>query len=362
MKPNKELSSPAVLLESMTLREKVGQLFVVRPDALDPELSQEVIDNPYIEGSVKTAPAMNDILHRYPAGGIIMFAKNVVSPEQIKTFNQDLQKESRIPLFLCIDEEGGKVSRLANNPSFHLPKYESPSAVGRNGNPDDAGNMGRTIGHYLHEYGFHIDFAPDADVNTNPDNPIIGTRAFSSDAETAAELAGAMAEGISQEGIMPVFKHFPGHGDTKEDSHLKIAVTEKTESEMLSCEWIPFKKARKNDGVMIGHIATPKITGSMIPSTLSHEMVTGILKHKLGFEGLIVTDALIMKAVTDSYSHGEAAVKAFLAGCDILLMPGDYCSTFDFFVQAVENGTVSESSLNERVLRILNYKKIYGVL
>lgn len=357
--PTEPLDAAQQLLSEMTLREKVGQLFIIRPDSLDLSLSQEQINDASATGVTKLTDAMRQTLQDYPVGGIIQFGKNIVSPDQITAFNEALQSASDIPLFLCIDEEGGLVARLANHKAFDLPKYKNAASIQT---VADAQEMGRTIGTYLLKYGFTLDFAPVADVNTNPDNPIIGTRAFSSDPQTAAELASAMASGLKDAGICAVFKHFPGHGDTAEDSHSGIAVTYKTAAEMRECEWIPFSAASSDDCVMVGHIATPAITGDLTPATLSHTLVTEILKEELGFTGLVITDSLAMGAITESYTAGEAALAALEAGCDILLMPNGLTEAFDAIVSAVENGTYSEDALNATVLRILRYKQSHDLL
>ncbi|MBQ7801478.1 MAG: glycoside hydrolase family 3 protein [Oscillospiraceae bacterium] len=341
------ISELDALLEGMTLRQKVGQLFIVRPEALDPA------------GSTVLTDAMIAALEEYPVGGIVMFARNIESPEQITAFNQELRDFSGIPPFLSVDEEGGAVARLANNAAFDLPRYKNAASIA---DAAQALEMGSAIGGYLKGYGFNMDFAPVADVNTNPDNPVIGTRAFSAEASAAAELAGAMAGGLNSQGIIAVFKHFPGHGDTAEDSHAGIAVSYKTADEMRQCEWLPFLEADSGDCVMVGHIAVPEITGSLIPATMSREIVMDILKEELGFEGLVITDALEMGAVTESYTPGEGALAALKAGCDILLMPADLREAFDAVVSAVEEGTYSETKLDETVRRILAFKAAHGIL
>lgn len=355
-------SEAEILLSQMTLREKVGQLFIVRPDALDPNRSLEQVFNTTTDGVVMLSDAIRDTYQDYPVGGVIQFAGNLASSLQITEFNGALQDMSSIPLFICVDEEGGAVARLANHHSFNLPKFNNAAYIGASGDPSQALEMGRTIGGYLAEYGFNMDFAPVADVNTNPNNPVIGTRAFSSDADTAAQMAGAMAQGLRENGIIPTFKHFPGHGDTAEDSHNGIAVSYKTFGEMISCEWLPFAEATALDCVMVGHIAVPEITGDLTPATLSKEVVTGILREELGFEGLIVTDSLAMGAITDQYDAGEAAVLALQAGCDVILMPENLYEAFDAVVTAVENGTLSQEWLDETVLRILEFKQAAGIL
>ena len=199
-------------------------------------------------------------------------------------------------------------------------------------------------------------------MNTNPDNPVIGTRAFSSDAQTAAALARGMADGLRQQGILPVFKHFPGHGDTLEDSHAGIAVTQKTREQLEACEFLPFKQAGRQEAIMVGHIAVPELTDDLTPATMSEIMVTEVLQNQLGFEGLIVTDSLSMGAITDAYSPADAALTALAAGCDLLLMPNDYRQAFDAVLAAAEDGILLESQLDDIVLRILQCKEDLGLL
>lgn len=349
------------LMAGMTLREKVGQLFVIRPDSLT-SLSQEQIVDVSGYGVTEMTEELRESLNQYPVGGIAMFGKNIVSPEQLTGFLGDLQNASAIPLFLSVDEEGGAVARLANHAAFDLPKYPSAADVASSGGEAAALEMGVTIGNYLKQYGFNMDFAPDADVNTNPDNPVIGKRAFSSDPEIAANMAEAMASGLRQAGIIPVFKHFPGHGDTAADSHNGAAVSEKSWEEMLFCEWIPFLRAGNWDCVMVGHITAPSVTGNSVPASLSSRMVTEILRGELGFSGLIITDSLEMNAVSQDYSPAEASVMALQAGCDLLLMPNGFREAFEGVVSAVESGEISQERLDSSVRRILEFKEQYGLL
>ena len=363
-----ESSAPAcedavdALLSQMTLRQKVGQLFIVRPDALDPAQTTEQVSNAKAEGVTALTGPVREMLSEYPVGGIVLFGKNILSPEQLTDFNAALQEASSIPLFLCVDEEGGLVARLANHDCFDLPGYQSAAAVGASGDPADALEMGRTIGAYVKEYGFNLDFAPVADVNTNPDNPVIGSRAFSSDPETTAQMASAFRDGLEENGIIAVFKHFPGHGDTAEDSHSGLAVTYRTLDALHCCEFLPFLEAGPRDMVMVGHIALPNVTGDTAPATLSRELVTGILREDLGFEGLIITDAMDMGAIAEAYDAGEAAVAALAAGCDILLMPEDLPGAFDAVIAALEDGTLSMDWLNATVRRILAFKQLHGII
>lgn len=346
-----------VTADMLTLEQKVGQLFIVRPDALDLTLSQETINDAHADGVTAVTNDMRKILQQYPVGGICQFGKNIESPSQLARFNADLQAASATPLLIAVDEEGGLIARLANNDAFNLPRYASAAAVGASGDPADAREMGQTIGSYLKTYGFNMDFAPDADVNTNPDNPIIGERAFSSDAATAAQMAAAAADGLRENGILPTLKHFPGHGDTAEDSHTDLAVTYKTREELENCELLPFAADTGLHAVMVGHIAAPNVTGDMTPATLSPTLIGMIPDAE---NALIVTDSLAMDAITAAYTPGEAAVLAIQAGCDVLLMPNSLPEAYAAVLDAVQNGTISEARLDQSVNKILHYKEVYA--
>lgn len=296
-------------------------------------------------------------------GGVVIFGKNLESPQQITQFLDDLQQASDTPLFTAIDEEGGLVARLANNAAFDLPQYESAAAVGTSGNPEDARAMGRTIGGYLKEYGFNLDFAPVADVNTNPDNPVIGTRAFSSEPQTAADLVGGACAGFADAGIACTLKHFPGHGDTSEDTHVGTVTLNKTLDDLRSCELVPFAQNVNNAPlIMAAHITVPQVTGDDTPASLSSVMLTDLLRGELGYQGLIVTDSLAMQAITDVYTPGQAAVKALQAGADLLLMPNGLADAYTAALEAVQDGTIPQQRLDESVQRILQCKYQYGIL
>lgn len=338
-----------LLLADMTLEEKVGQLFLVAPEQLLPKVGP----------ITAVSGALGEAMAQYPVGGIILFGDNILSPAQLEAFNQELRLSCDIAPFLAVDEEGGIVARLANNAAFDLPRYPNAAAIGTEA---DALEMGGTIGAYLRQYEFNLDFAPVADVNTNPYNPVIGSRAFSSDPEVAARMAAAFTAGLNEHGIIGCYKHFPGHGDTAQDSHSGLAVTYKTRQEMEGCEWLPFREAGSADFVMVGHIAVPEITGDRLPATLSYVLVTEILKGDLGFTGLVITDAMNMGAITKDYSAGEAAVAALAAGCDIILMPKNLPEAFDAVIAALESGTLTTQWLDATVRRILEFKELHGIL
>lgn len=341
-------------LTAMTLREKVGQLFWVRPEALDFSLNPE---------KKTLTQTMRQNLEQYPVGGIAVFKKNIQDENQLSALIADFQSASKIPMIVAVDEEGGAVARLANHEAFFLPKYTSARDIGKTGDPEQARQMGRTIGGYLRFYGFNLDFAPVADVDSNPANPVIGRRAYSTDAQQTAQMVAAAVEGFHEAGMLCTVKHFPGHGDTGQDSHYGTATSYKTWEEMKAMEMLPFEAgiAAGADVVMTAHITTPNATTDGLPASLSYTMITERLRGELGFQGVIVTDSLGMYAIKNHFTPEQAAVAALRAGVDVLLMPRDLRAAFDGVVQAVEDGTLSEERLNESVRRILTLKQKAGL-
>ncbi|MEG1606481.1 MAG: glycoside hydrolase family 3 protein [Clostridia bacterium] len=344
-------SAAAQLLAGMTLEEKVGQLFVIRPDALDLTLT------PAQYSVTELSPAMAETLAKYPVGGVALFKNNLSTPEQLTAFIAALQQASAIPLFVGVDEEGGRIARLGNADGFDVPKCESMGKVGESGDPEDARQVGLTIGSYLKPYGFNVDFAPVADTNTNPENIVIGDRSFGSDPNLVAKMVTAEISGLHEAGMLSCIKHFPGHGDTRDDTHDGYVSVLKTWDEMKKCELIPFISALNDtDMVMVAHITTPNITDDALPATLSRELLTGKLRGDLGYQGVIITDGMEMSAITETYTSSESAVKAILAGVDIVLMPLNFIEAYEGVCAAVKDGTISEAQLDEHVLRILKLK------
>ena len=340
-------------LSKMTLREKVGQMFFVRMETLDTTIHwsaySDLQENPILEVN-KT---MRDVNANYPIGGLILYAWNIDDEAQLAKLIPQIRALNGNPL-LCIDEEGGRVSRLANNPKFNVKKYESMAAIGATGDPNNAYECGNTIGTYLKHYGFDIDFAPVADVNTNPDNIIIGPRAFSDDPQVAAPMVTNYLQGLEDAGVIGCIKHFPGHGDTKTDTHFGYASTQKTWAEMMDCEMVTFKAGIKwgCQLIMTAHIGAPNVTGSDSPSTMSSVILQDKLRGELGYQNLIITDGMEMGAITQQFSSAEAAVKSIQAGVDIVLGPKNLVEAFDAVIEAVNKGTISEERINQSVRRI----------
>ena len=350
------------LLQQMTLREKVGQLFYVRPEVLDTTIHWTTYDELMSLELQEVTERMKGLNEKYPVGGVILYAWNIKDETQLSRFISQIRALNGQPL-LCIDEEGGRVARIANNDNFAVKKYESMEAIGATGDPQNAYECGNTIGTYLKRYGFDIDFAPVADVNTNPENVIIGPRAFSDDPNVAAPMVTNYLQGLKDAGITGCIKHFPGHGDTQADTHFGYAQSLKTWEEMKNCEMITFKAGIQwgCQLIMTAHIAAPNVTGSDIPSTMSSVILQNKLRGELGYQNIIITDAISMGAITNQYSNAEAAVGSIMAGADIVLDPRSYVEAFDAVFNAVNNGTITEERINQSVRRVLKLKRLYGL-
>lgn len=344
-------------LKEMTLREKVGQLFCVRPEAFDVALEWDTYSKIASYELQEVNEQMVKVNAEYPAGGIILFAHNIKDEPQLAAFIEKLKAFNGDPLFY-IDEEGGRVARIGNNEHFQVEKFPPMGEIGKTGDTKNALRAGKVIGEYLHRYGFDVDLAPVADVNTNPKNPVIGPRAFSEDPQLAAKMVTAFLKGLDEAGVAGCVKHFPGHGDTQTDSHFGYAQTGKTWEEMLACEMVTFKAAIAADVPMImtAHIGTPAITGDETPATLSPVILTDKLRNELGYKGIIITDGMAMGAITRQYSSGEAAILSLQAGADIILGPKNFIEAFDAVVKAVEEGAISEERIDQSVRRILTLK------
>lgn len=345
-------------LDNMTLEEKIGQMFIVCPEALN------VSENAETAQAVDTVTeVMRENLEKFPVGGIAVFGKNITGAEQLPRFISDLQSNSKYPLFIAVDEEGGRVARIANSDFFNVASYKSMEDIGKSGDASKAEEVGRQIGSYLKELGFNLDFAPVADTNTNPQNIVIGDRSYGSDPALVARMVSAQLDGMHDSGIMGTLKHFPGHGDTKDDTHSGYVSIEKTWDELKECELVPFITALpKADMVMVSHITAVNVTSDKLPTSMSETMITGKLRNELGYDGVIITDAMAMGAVADNYTSAEAAVTAVKAGVDIVLMPQNLNEAFNGVMNAVTDGEISMERLDESVLRILKMKAKYKLI
>lgn len=335
------------ILQGMTLEERIYQLFIVTQEQLT-GVSQ-------VTQSGKTTQSA---IEKYPVGGIIYFADNLLSREQCKTMIENIQSYSEIGLFIAVDEEGGKVARLGNHSEMGTTSFPAMGSIGATDDTSKAYEVGYVIGQEISELGFNLDFAPVADVYSNAENTVIGERAFSSDPHVAAKMISACVQGFRDSEMLCTLKHFPGHGDTVADSHYGEAQITKTLEELYQCELIPFQEGIDSGVplVMIGHLTAPKITEEDVPATLSYEIVTKLLREEMGFDGIVITDSMSMQAITEKYSSGIAAVKAIQAGADIVLMPQNLQDAVNGILSAVREGTLTEERIDESVLRILQAK------
>lgn len=335
----------------LTLEQRVAQMFMITPDALTG-----------VSGATRAGDSTRAAFAQYPVGGLVYMSANLTGPDQttemlsnMKNFSQDTVG---LPIFLGVDEEGGTVTRIASNQEFGVTDVGNMSAVGASGDAQNAYNAGSTIGTYLNSLGFNMDFAPVADVLSNPDNAVVKDRSFGSDSQLVADMVCAEMNGLNEHQIAPVIKHFPGHGATSGDSHDGVVTIEKSLDELMANELIPFQQAINSGAsfVMVGHISVPAITGDNTPASLSNAMVTGVLRDQMGFHGVVITDAMNMGAITAGYSSADAAVAAINAGVDIILMPDDFKGAYQGVLDAVANGTISEERINESAARIIKAK------
>lgn len=351
----KPKSKAQQLLEKMTLEEKIGQLFVVRATALDLNKKQGGVT--VCDDGIKAA------LKQYHVGGVVYFTDNIKDPQQLTKLSSDLQAASEYPLFITADEEGGNVTRIAQDPDFNVKQFASMLTVGSTGDTAQAHDVGQTIGKYMKDYGMNLDLAPVADIFSNPYNTVIGDRAFGRDANSVSLMVNACVKGFHEQGMMTCLKHFPGHGDTAADSHYGAAVVDRTWNELLERELVPFiASLGETDMVMSAHVSLPKVTGDNTPASLSKTILTDKLRNELGFNGVIITDSLGMGAVTKGTQPGEIPVKVLEAGGDILLMPASLPTAYNGVLDAVKSGRLSESRIEQSVIRILTLKEKYGLI
>lgn len=335
-------------MEEMTLEEKLGQLFMV-----------DFRNNEDGSGMTVLSQSAAEQIKQYHVGGVILFAENLDTLEQTQKLTKDMQDAADIPLFIGIDEEGGRVSRLNKS---NIPHETIPSA-GEMTEPAQAEAAGKSIGEVLAKIGVNVDFAPVADVNTNPDNPVIGTRAYSNEPNQAGVMVCAFLKGLQGTGVSGAVKHFPGHGDTATDSHKGEVFVSHDLERLKEVEFVPFEKAIASgvDFVMVGHIKTPNATSDNLPATLSSQAV-GFLRKDLGYDGVVITDAMNMQAISDYYGVGESALMAISAGIDIVLMPADLGEAYKALLNGVQDGRIEEAQVDESLKRIFSLKYDKGLL
>lgn len=332
-------------IAEMPLEDKVAGLFMITPEALTG-----------VDTAVKAGDGTKEALNQYAVGGLVYFAKNIQTQEQLIEMLSNTKMYSKYPIFLAVDEEGGEVSRVADA-GIGVENVGKMADIGAGGDTQKAYDAGKAIGTYLSGFGFNMDFAPVADVLTNAENTTIGSRSFGSDAAVVASMVPSMVNGLEETGVSSCLKHFPGLGDTTVDTHDAMATTERTLEQFQAEEFTAFQAGidAGADFVMVSHVSAPALAGDNTPASISKEVV-GILRNDLGFEGIIITDALNMKAITEYYTSDEAAIKAIQAGADMILMPEDFEAAYNGVLQAVQEGTISEERINESLKRIYRVK------
>lgn len=329
----------------MPLEDKVAGLFFVTPEVLT---DTDVV--------VRAGDTTREKIREHAVGGLIYFSQNIKDADQLFEMLQNTKDWSNYPIFLAVDEEGGSVSRVAK---AGLADDVGPmSEIGASGDAALAREAGAAIGTYLSGYGFNLDFAPVADVITEG-NTVIGDRSFGTDVNLVSPMAAAMVEGLQDNGVSACLKHFPGLGDTTEDTHEGLAASEKTLDDFMTQDF-PVYQAGIGAGVdfiMVSHLSAPNVVGDNTPASLSSVMITDILRGQLGYQGIVITDAMNMTAITDYYTSEDAAVKALQAGADMILMPEDFHAAYQGVLDAVNNGTLTEERIDESLRRIYRVKK-----
>lgn len=333
------------IISEMSLEEKVAGLFIVTPEAITG-----------VDTAVQAGDGTKKALEKYPVGGLIYFTKNIQSEDQIKKMVENSISYCKYPLFIAADEEGGEVSRLAE--SLKLDNVGDMADIGSTGDVTKAYEAMKTVGTYMTSYGFNLNFAPVADVLTNEDNTSIGDRSFGSDANVVAGMVTSSMNGLEETGVTACIKHFPGLGDASDDTHNGLAIIDKSLDELKQTELIPFVSAIENGAnmIMVGHMSLPQIVGDNTPVTMSKEVISDLLRSELGFNGVVITDAMNMGAITEYYGADEAAIKAFKAGADMVLMPEDFELAYEGVIAAVQDGTISEDRINNSLKRVFRIK------
>ena len=337
------------LVQKMTLNEKIGQMLML--GVAEKNISKKSISL---------------IENNFP-GGIILFGYNIGNMEEIKKFIRDMQKTAiekyKIPLFISIDQEGGRVKRIKNG----VTQFPGNIAFGVVDDKSLTHDAARILGLELRKIGINMNLAPVLDVNNNPSNPVINTRSFGSEVSIVSNLGVSYIKGLQESKCIAVGKHFPGHGDTDKDSHLTLPVINYNIERLQKIEFPPFIKAIDNgvEAIMTAHISFPNILKNYLPATLSKQFLTEILRNKMNFQGIIITDDMEMNAVSKLMDLGEAAVESIKAGADIILI-STHGASIDIISKAlkkaVANGTIPAERIDESVKRIIEVKLRYDIV
>lgn len=326
-------------ISQMSLKEKIGQMIII---SYEKEYTDE----------------LDNILKVVKPGGFIVFPQNISTYDGTVEYISKVKSTADIPMIISIDQEGGRVQRIKNMSDVNVQTIPAMLELGKTNDTTLSYDTGVVLAKEIAAFGINTDFAPTLDIFSNPNNTVIGNRAFGTDSQTVINMALPFANGMESQGIIPTFKHFPGHGDTTSDSHVELPVVTKTKEELYQNELLTFKAAIESNAQMImtAHIALPNVTGDYTPATLSKVIVNDILRGELGFRGVVITDAINMKALRDNYTLEEICNYSINAGVDIILMPLDPIEASNTIENLVNNGTISEERIDESVNRILTLK------
>ncbi len=325
-------------LKHMTIEQKIAQMLII-------DYESDTVDDPLIS-----------LLHNYPIGGVILMKPNITTYDKTKKFVQDLQTNSAIPLIISVDEEGGSVQRLKYLTDIEATDIPYMYDLGKTNDEKLAYNVGKIMAQELRTIGVNVAFAPVVDIYSNPNNKVIGKRSFSNDPNLVSKMANSLAKGLEDNGVIATYKHFPGHGDTDIDSHYNLPIISKTYDDLKNLELKPFNDAIANEAkmIMIGHISLPNIIGDNTPASLSKKIITDILKNDMNYQGLVITDALNMGALTNDYSDDEIYINAIEAGVDLLLMPNNV----EEAIKCLKDN-IDEKRIDKSVYKILKFKYEY---
>ncbi len=327
-------------LKKMTLDEKIAQMLII------------------YYSSTTYDKTLEQTIKEVKPGGFILMNDNISTYQNTLNLVKSMQKDSKVPMIISIDQEGGIVQRLQKITDIEVTNIPSMLALGKTNDKNLAYNVGKIMAQQLKTLGINLDFAPVVDIYSNKDNKVIANRSFGSNSEEVTTMALALKQGLEDNNVNTCLKHFPGHGDTAVDSHYNLPVINKDYNDLSKVELIPYYKAIKNNTnmIMIGHIALPKITKDNTPASLSKEIITNLLKTKLKYQGLVITDALNMKALTDNYSDKEIYTMAINAGVDLLLMPNGSRKAIEYIKESIKEKKITEEMINTSVTKILTYK------
>lgn len=332
------------LIDKMPLKEKIGQLLYI-----DYRKSNEK--------TINMTKEFEKVLEEYKPGGFILFTSNISNFTNTKKLIEDIQSISGNNMFIGVDQEGGEVQRLNENVGFSKIK---PASLVQDA--EEAYNLGKETGQNLISIGVNMNMAPVLDILSNKENRVVKTRTYGSDPITVSKNALSFAKGLKEEKVIPIGKHFPGHGSTFKDSHIDLPILYKTKEELYNLELIPFIETIKEEipGIMIGHIKLPKI--DEYPSSMSEELINKLLREELTYKGIVMTDSLKMKALTKYYTSEEIYYRCIKSGNDFILMPENISLSFNTIYNAVNDGKISMDTINNSLRRILSLKLEIGLL